>query len=78
MRIRHGVNTILAGGIAASFLGCSLPTGKYASTVHNHELVTGSNLPPPSGEVDQDVEALSRTTVGVTARTSDGGFGGAH
>ncbi len=67
-------SAILAGMITASFAGCSLPTGKYAS-VHHGQPVTGSRLGATEADVDPAVSDLSRTTNGISNPTQPG-FGG--
>jgi hypothetical protein len=73
--VRKQVPTaVIAGLITASFAGCSLPTGKYAS-VHHGAPVTGSRLGAEEADVDPAVSDLSRTTNGISNPTQST-FGG--
>jgi hypothetical protein len=71
---KHVSKSTLAGVIAASFAGCSLPTGKYAS-VHHGAPVTGSHLGATEADADPAVSDLSRTTNGISNPTQPS-FGG--
>jgi hypothetical protein len=58
-------NAAIAGWITFSFLGCSLPTGKYAQANYGRP-VTGSRLGASPSDVDPSVALLSRTSNGIT------------